>query len=145
MLPHKHAAVSVVVGAGAWMLTGSAASGAAALIAGVFPDIDHIADYLYYRRRGEHRLILPLHGYEYVFLGGWLVSVTESPVIAAATISYLVHLLADQLENRTRWFGYSLLFRALYDFRIERISSVPDAAVQGRLDDLQRLQRWMPR
>ncbi len=144
MLTHKHAFISVAVGAVGWWATGSPLTtlpltGAAALLAGTLPDVDHIADYLYFNQTGEHRLILPLHGYEYAILGGGAALLSGNPVAIVATLSYLIHLLADQMENRTHKLGYSLLFRARHRFRIEAISTMPEAAIRGREADLELL------
>lgn len=139
MLPHKHVLISAAVGALGWRWSGQPAALLAALAAGTLPDADHVVDYIYLRRSGKHRLILPLHGYEVAFAGGWLALATGSRIGQVAALSYLIHLLADQWENRTRRLGYSLLFRARHRFRIEEISSVPEAAIRGREDDLRLL------
>lgn len=145
MLPHKHAIISAVVGAIGWWTTGEPAAWVAALSAGVLPDIDHMIDYSYYRWRGEHRLILPLHGYEYALLGGVVALRTEDKVLGIAVLAYLIHLLADQAENRTHPLGYALLFRAWHRFRVEEISTVPEAAIRGRMADIDLLKRLLRR
>lgn len=142
MLPHKHAIISATIGATAWVVSGDSVVLATALAAGVLPDVDHVLDYAYLRWRGGHRLILLLHGYEYVFLGAAMAFTSGNAIAAIATLSYLVHLLADQLENQTRWPGYLLLFRIWHQFRIEAISTAPEAAMRGRDDDVRRLQEW---
>lgn len=139
MLPHKHLAISTAIGAAGWWSTGLWQSGAAALAAGVLPDLDHAVDYIYYYFWREHRLFLPLHGYEYGVIGALLALRYQSPVLWVAVFSYFVHLLADQQENRTRIGGYSLLYRAWHRFRLDRISTMPEAAARGRMDDLQML------
>jgi hypothetical protein len=136
MLPHKHVIISATVGTVGWWTTGEPAACGAALIAGVLPDIDHIIDYSYYRWRGVHRLILPLHGYEFALLGIVTALLASDKIVGIAVLSYFIHLLADQLENRTHKLGYSLIFRAWYRFRIEDISTVPEAAMQGRMEDI---------
>lgn len=141
MLPHKHIIISAVVGAAGWWITGKPAAGMAALTTGVLPDIDHVIDYSYYHRRGEHRLILPLHAYEFALLGTAIALQRRNKILGIAMLSYLIHLLADQFENRTHKLGYSLLFRAWNRFRIEDISVVPEAAIQGRLEDMKLLKR----
>jgi hypothetical protein len=129
MLPHKHAIISAAVGTLGWWTTREPAACVAALITGVLPDIDHIIDYSYYRWRGVHRLILALHGYEFALLGTVIALRASDKILGIAALSYLIHLLADQLENRTHKLGYSLLFRAWYRFRIEDISTVPGAGM----------------
>jgi hypothetical protein len=116
-----------------------------ALAAGILPDVDHAVDYLYLYRGGEHRLVMPMHGYEYALLASGVAWVTGSKLLAVAALSYLIHLLADQVENRTRPLGYSLLYRAVHRFRIEGISTMPEAAIRGREDDLRRLRSLLSR
>ena len=140
MLPHKHAIISTAIGAIGWWTTGDVRAGIAAVTAGVLPDIDHVVDYSYYRWRGVHRLILPLHGYEYAGAGAIAGLVLRNRVLLAASLSYLAHLLADQTENHTRPLGYSLLFRAWHGFRLEDLSTVPEHAARGREDDIRMLQ-----
>jgi hypothetical protein len=145
MLPHKHALISAAVGAIGWWATGKPAAGAAALTAGVLPDIDHIVDYSYYRWQGEHRLILPLHAYELALLGTAIALLKSNKILGIAVLSYFIHLLADQAENRTHQLGYALLFRAWHRFRIEEISTVPEAAMRGRMEDMDLLKRLLRR
>ncbi|MEZ4869896.1 MAG: hypothetical protein R3C14_51695 [Caldilineaceae bacterium] len=146
MLPHKHVLISAAVGAVGWWGTGTPAAGLAALATGVLPDLDHLIDYSYYYWRGDHRIILPLHGYEYAVCGAIVALRNSDQILGVAVFSYLVHLLADQAENRTKLWGYSLSFRLWQRFRLDHISTVPEAAVRGRDDDLAMLkgllQRW---
>lgn len=145
MLPHKHALISATVGLIGWWTTGKPAACVAALTTGVLPDVDHLIDYSYYRWRGEHRLILPLHGYEFALLGTIVALLEGNKILGIAVLSYFIHLLADQSENRTRKLGYALLFRAWYRFRVEDISTVPEAAIQGRMEDLDLLKSLLGR
>jgi hypothetical protein len=149
MLPHKHAILSATVGAIGWWMTKEPATGVAALAGGVLPDIDHLIDYGYYGWRGEHRIILPLHGYEFALLGTVVALRTGDKILGIAVLSYLIHLLADQAENRTHIFAYSLLFRAWNRFRVEKLSTVPEAAIRGRMQDIELLKsllrRWYKR
>jgi len=145
MLPQKHAIISTAIGAIGWWKTRDFGACIAAIAAGVLPDVDHIADYSYYRWCGAHRLILPLHGYEYAVLGAIAALLAGNKILGVATVSYSVHLLADQMENHTHLLGYSLLFRARHKFRIEEISTVPEAAARGREDDMRSLQTLLRR
>lgn len=139
MLPQKHVILSTALGLAGWWRTGEPVAGVVALVTGVLPDIDHVIDYTYYRWRGEHRLILPLHGYEIAFLGTVAALLAGNRIVGVAVLSYLVHLLADQFENRTHLLGYSLLFRAWHRFRIEDLSTMPEAAKEGRIKDMRLL------
>jgi hypothetical protein len=141
VLPHKHFILSALIGAAGWWGTGTPAAGAAALAAGVLPDVDHIVDYAYYYWRRDHRLIVPLHGYEFAILGTGIALLTGDALLGIAVLSYAMHLAADQAENRTHLLGYSLLYRALNRFRIESLSTVPEAAVRGRMADIKALER----
>ena len=146
MLPHKHAIIAATVGIAGWWGTGEPTAFVAALATGVLPDVDHAVDYAYYYRQGDHRLILPLHGYEYALVGGMIALVSKNNILGIAALSYLIHLLADQAENSTKIGGYFLLFRAWHRFRIDQISTVPEAAIRGRLDDIEMLKRlWQRR
>jgi hypothetical protein len=145
MLPHKHALLSAAVGAIGWWTTGEPAACVAALATGVLPDIDHIVDYSYYHWQGVHRLILPLHGYEFALLGTVIALRANNKVLGIAVCAYFAHLVADQLENHTHIWGYSLLFRAWNRFRVEAISTVPEAAVRGRMADIERLKNLLRR
>ena len=145
MLPHKHVLISTVIGAVGWWGTGEPAAVAAALAGGVLPDIDHVVDYSYYYWQREHRLILPLHAYEYAMLGAGVTLLTADAILGIAVLSYFIHLLADQAENRTRILGYFLLFRAWNHFQIERLSTVPEDAMRGRMGDINSLKKLLTR
>jgi hypothetical protein len=145
MLPHKHAVISATVGIIGWWTTREPAVVAVALIAGVLPDIDHLVDYAYYHWRGEHRLLLPLHGYEFALLGAVGALRAGDKVLGIGALSYLIHLLADQAENRTHYFGYSLLFRVWHRFRVEKLSTAPEAAIRGRMQDIDLLKSLLRR
>ena len=145
MLPHKHVIISATVGAAAWLASGQPVSFPLAVAAGVLPDVDHIADYAYFRRYGVHRLIMPLHAYELALLGAGLTLLGGNLIVAVVTLSYLIHLFADQLENQTHRLGYSLFFRARHRFRVQEISTVPEAAIRGREADMRLLRRLLQR
>lgn len=145
MLPHKHALISAAIGAIGWWGTRDPGVAVAALAAGVLPDLDHGIDYGYYRHYREHRLILALHGYEYAVIGGLAAYLTKNRRLTAATVAYLMHLLADQLENQTHTLGYSLVFRIYHHFQINTLSKVPESAARGREDDMRRVKALIQR
>lgn len=137
MMPPQHAALSLGVGlAGGWW-SGKPAVVFASLVAGTLVDLDHIADYAWYAATGEHRLLLPLHGYELALPLGWIMARWLGPQAAITiTIAYLLHLITDERSNQTRPGTYSLIWRARHRFRLEALSRNPKAGIQGRLDDL---------
>jgi hypothetical protein len=145
MQPQKHAVLAFAVGGIGWWRTGQPAALVAALAAGLLPDVDHIADYSYWHWRGEHRLILPLHGYELALIGAVAAWRKGDKILGVAALSYLLHLLADQLENHTHALGYSLLFRFWHRFRIEQISTMPESAIRGRMADIDSLKGLLQR
>ena len=98
-----HVAVSAAAGAVLWAATGDVKTLPVAIGAGVLPDVDHLLDYYnWYVRRSYSRLILLLHGWEYLAAAGliyffvlredWMLAV----VIGYATVQRcpLAHLLA---------------------------------------------------
>jgi len=137
--------IAATIAAVGWWRTGRPTVAAAALAAGVLPDVDHLVDYAYYYLRRRHRLILPLHGYEYAAAAAGAALMRGSAPWGVAALSYLVHLLADQAENRTRPWGYSLICRAAHGFCIERISTMPADAKRGRMNDMAALKRLLRR
>lgn len=146
MMPPQHAAISFGVGMLGWLWSGKAITLPASLAAGVLIDLDHAADYAWYAATGEHRLFLPLHGYELALPLG-LISARRFGVKAASAVvaSYLLHLLIDEQSNQTRPGTYSLFVRARRRFRLEDLSRNPSAGIQGRHDDLVALRRIVSR
>ena len=142
MMPGPHAAVSLGIGLLGWWWSRSPVTLPAALAAGTLVDVDHIADYAYYALTQEHRLILPLHGYE-LAIPLWLVTnhAQERRTATVVVISYLVHLVSDELGNKTKPGTYSLLWRVANGFRLETLSRDPRAGIQGRQEDLDSLNR----
>lgn len=146
MMPKRHALMSIGIGLLGWAWSRSPLTLLASLTVGVFVDLDHVVDYGWYAVSDEHRLVLPLHSYELVPALWWA---TRRPLGKRAafsvTLSYLMHLLSDEVENCTRPGAYSFLWRAASGFRFECLSRDPSAAVQGRQEDLAKLGRLLLR
>ena len=146
MMPGRHATVSLGVGLLGWWWSRSPASLPLSLAVGTLVDLDHIADYAWYALVKEHRLILPLHGYELAFPLWWTVKQPLGQRAAIVVVaSYLLHLLSDELGNRTKPGTCSLIWRLVNGFRIESLSRDPAAGIQGRREDLDRLKRLASR
>jgi hypothetical protein len=144
MLPDRHFLLSTAVGVAGWALTRDSRAVWLALAGGTLPDIDHAVDYGWYALTGQHRLILPLHGYEWaVPLAIWSNEIWGVQLAAVLVVSYLLHLVFDQLENRTKLFGYSLAYRVYNGFALKRISVAPEAAIQGRLEDINKFKSFL--
>lgn len=128
-----HTITSTALAAAIYVKTGSVAMAGAALLSGIFLDIDHIIDFFIFS--GErfsirgftswcyegrwNRLILIFHSYELYVLFGLLVYHYPNPVLLSIFGSVGVHLLLDQAGNRylikafaiSPWF-YFFTFRA---------------------------------
>jgi hypothetical protein len=93
------------------------------IAAGVLPDADHLIDYYnWYVRRAPDRLLLLLHGWEYLAAAIviYIFIVTE-PWMLAILLGYATQIAGDQLFNRPKWFTYFLIARAVNGFRWEGI------------------------
>jgi hypothetical protein len=147
MMPERHALVSLGIGLLGWRWSRSVAILPVTLAVGTLVDLDHAADYAWHiLSGGEHRLILPLHAYELALPLWWVARRTLGQRAAVAiTASYCLHLLSDELENQTKPGTYSLLWRMVNSFRIERLSRDPVAGIQGRQEDVDRLRQLMSR
>jgi hypothetical protein len=144
MMPRRHAAISLGVGFLGWWWTKVPAVLPWSLVAGVLVDLDHVVDYGWYTLRGEHRLILPLHGYEVAFALWWTAKRLLGPRAAIPIVaSYVLHLLGDERENDTRPGSYSLIWRSLHGFRLSALSHDPPAGIRGRQEDLEKLRRLL--
>lgn len=124
MMPQGHAVISAAAGAAVWGVTHQPWAVLSAVLTGVLVDLDHLLDYYRWivKERREH-VWLVLHGYELTavavlaaYLSGW------DPVIVAAGIAWLCHVLTDQFTNHVRPGTYFLTYRALQGFRRERVS-----------------------
>ena len=125
MKPSGHIAASVAIGGDTTLVTREPLALVSAFAAGVMIDIDHAIDYYrWFIARRNNRVILPLHGWEYVVvaclagaLWGW------SAMLLAGILSYAVHLVGDQWGNRARPLTYSFVYRAAHGFRIGEVSN----------------------
>lgn len=146
MMPGPHAAVSLAVGLLGWRRSRALVAIPLSLATGLLIDLDHAADYAWYTWRQEHRLILPLHGYEFALLLWLLVRrCLGSELAAVSTISYLLHLLSDEIGNQTKPGTYVLTWRLLNGFRLECMSRDPAAGIRGRQEDFDKLGRFFAR
>ena len=70
MGPVGHSAISTVIGASVWGVTGSPLAGAVAAGVGVLVDADHLVDlYQSCIRLKPNLVVVPLHGWEYSVAG----------------------------------------------------------------------------
>jgi len=122
--PVGHSAISAVIGAGVWGVTGSPAAGGVALGVGVLTDVDHLFDfYRWYIRRKKGRIFLLFHAWEYSMAGLLLVGlVYYHPLLLAAVLAHLGHIATDHLHNRLSPWGYFITYRVLVRFDTARIT-----------------------
>ena len=67
-------------------------------------DLDHFAESIRYRRRGgrpEGRVILPLHGWEFLLFWYIVDRLFGGRLAGGLTLGYAAHLVIDQLTNTT--------------------------------------------
>jgi hypothetical protein len=142
MMPTRHAQVSFSIGLIGWWWSRSSIVLPASLAVGTLVDMDHVTDYAWYAVRGEHRLILPFHGYELAYVL-WRTARRLAGQRAAVAIvaSYVVHLVSDDLQNRTKPGAYWLVWRVINRFRLDKLSRDPAAGIQGRREDMEGLGR----
>jgi len=70
MGPVGHTAISTVLGASVWGVTGSPLAGGVAAGVGVLVDVDHLVNlYQSWIKRKTHLVIVPFHGWEYSIAG----------------------------------------------------------------------------
>lgn len=120
--PRVHLAASLGLVALQYWRTRRVLPSLSPLLSGFLIDADHLVDHRLHRlaRDGAPgRLVLPLHGWEYLPLVGWLEprllgSLTERGL----TLGMLLHLAIDQTTNPVESpLTYSILYRAARGFR----------------------------
>jgi hypothetical protein len=142
MMPKYHVTVSLGVGLLGWGWSRSAAVLPLSLAAGSLIDLDHLVDYAWYAISKEHRLILPLHAYEFVIPLWYLARrLWGSRAATAIAASYAIHLISDELGNSAVPGAYLLTWRIVRQFRIDDLSRDPSAGIEGRLEDFESLRR----
>ena len=101
-------------------------------------DIDHLFDYFFFKINNKRRfsfnefleskyfiinkkIIIPLHAFEIslIFLICWIFF--DQINFVFILLSFILHLIHDQLTNKVRLFSYFLTYRALIGFNIKKI------------------------
>lgn len=117
------------IGAAVWAASGEPLALPAAFVAGALNDADHLLDYyLWFVRKDRRRLFLVFHAWEYAFAGLALsLTVWQYPVLLAAALGHLSHMLGDQLANHPKSkLTYSLAYRIGARFDRDRlVESLP--------------------
>ena len=124
MGPIGHTAVSVGIGAAVWAATREPLALPAAFVAGALNDADHLLDYyLWFVRKDRRRLYLIFHAWEYAVVALALsLTIWQHPVLLAAALGHIGHLIGDQLANRPKSkLAYSMVFRMSAGFDHRRL------------------------
>jgi hypothetical protein len=113
--PAAHLILTTGLAAVQWMRTGRLAPTLAPYLTGFLIDGDHLFDLARYKLTGQRpmaRVVLPLHGWEYVPLL-WLLDRFFGRALAGGLLlGYLGHLGLDQVTNTTTHpLTYFLTFR----------------------------------
>jgi hypothetical protein len=129
-----HLTLSILAGGYIAIIYGNGWAILLAILAGVFVDIDHLFDYLLYKRfrnlnlheffpceffNDWAKVILPFHGFEYAIILIILAFLYPSSQwwLFAISGSLLMHLIYDTISNKPYWPTYFILYRAAKRFR----------------------------
>lgn len=113
--PAVHLVVSTGLATFQLVRTGRLTPAVAPLLTGFFIDFDHFAEVIRYRLLGkkpEGRVILPLHGWEFVLV--WLIAdrLLGRRTAGGLALGYVAHLTIDQFTNTiTHPLAYFISFR----------------------------------
>ena len=136
---HEHTAIAAVAGGAVYGITKSPVFAASTFLSSIFIDLDHFVDYFlnvavridvkdFFRRCTDYsmkRFYVPLHSYELIAL---LAAVTLSgggDIVRGILAGFTVHLAADLSGNFTKFFSYSLIYRASKKFDSGRMFTRP--------------------
>lgn len=109
-----------------WTRTHSRKAALAPLVSGFLIDVDHLGDYALTRVGGGHRIVLALHGWEWVPV--WWAFDRLLGLRSAAVLGYVVHLAIDQWWNEKRsCLAYFVTYRATRGFRADQLGPVDPA------------------
>lgn len=127
--PAAHLMVSTGLATLQWIRTGRFAPTVAPILSGFLIDGDHLVDFVRYRLNGqksEGRIILPLHGWEFVPVLLLLERILGRRFAGGLLLGYLAHLGLDQITNETTHpLTYLLSFRWRHGFP-SRLFTHPD-------------------
>ncbi len=128
-----HLSLSLLTGATIGYLTSNYWAILAALLTGFFIDSDHLIDYLIFKKNKGYSLkeffsgsffddsgkvYVLFHGYEFALIYLFVGSIWPqfSWLFWAMGLSYLLHLLYDQISNKPIWPTYFISYRIAHNF-----------------------------
>ena len=138
-----HIIISFSAGALFWLFTKQIYAGLACFVSGVLIDIDHIIDYIIrfgyrgftvkklyqacentYKKDSARRfkkLYFIFHAYEIAILL-WIASIyIKNIYVLAITVGYTTHLIMDCTANPVHPQAYSIVWRAIKGFDIDKL------------------------
>ena len=88
-----------------------------AVATGVLIDSDHVVEAFDSAFMGRRRyMVRLLHAWEYTAAGFIALGFWYHPILLAATLGHLSHLMLDQVTNDVRPLAYSLIYRIRHRF-----------------------------
>ena len=94
-----------------------------AVATGVLIDSDHVTDIFSHVFMGPRRHMIRLfHAWEYTAAGFIALGFWYHPILLAATLGHLSHLVLDQATNEVRPLAYSLIYRIRHRFARTKLS-----------------------
>ncbi len=131
----EHVAFSVPFAGGLYAATSSWQLAVAAFVSGIFVDLDHVFDYLVeygfnldlknfltsFPEGRYRRIYILLHGWEWVVCGAVVAWLSHwNPWAVGTVLGVGVHLILDQLTNKSKQWAYFLTWRCLTRFEPRR-------------------------
>ncbi|MBP7791747.1 MAG: hypothetical protein KA120_01660 [Candidatus Goldbacteria bacterium] len=145
MKMEHHAIVTAPVAIGTYYFTHSWFYTLVSVFSGFLVDFDHVFDYIREEKRfslkdmfvksylGDFKkLYIIFHAFEYVPLV-WIITlfVKDYTFAVVFTISYLSHMIPDQMANNTKPFGYFLTYRIKKKFDMKELFYFPQGVEPG--------------
>lgn len=125
--------MSVAIGAAVWRATDSPIAVPVAVATGALIDSDHATDIFdsTFMGRGRHMVRL-FHAWEYTAAGFLALAFWQHPILMAAVLGHLSHMVIDQTTNNVGPLSYSMVYRIKHRFNRARLTpqAAPDAAAQ---------------
>ena len=99
-------------------------------------DIDHMFDYLLFKKSikfnlkefisGKYfnisrKIYIPLHSYELSIILFFLYFIINEVGVIFVCLSHVLHLVQDQISNKTKPLSYFFIYRALHSFKINYV------------------------
>ena len=106
-----------------WRATDSPLAVPVAVATGVLIDSDHATDVFYFAfMRPRRHMFRFFHAWEYTAAGFIALGFWYHPILLAATLGHLSHLVLDQVTNEVRPLAYSLIYRIRHRFARTKLS-----------------------